>query len=426
MKKKFIIKVLVVTLNLTPLTFLPLFGAQLSSLTVQVQDAAGRARTSFSSTEKITLSIRVQNTAVSTGQIQFSFEIKDAAGNRRLSQSGNSAPASVIGFAGTTLRGIAVTQFYNSPGQYTLTGRATLNGETVVGNAVFTVLSPQITLTYPPNNAQNLIDQPLVFRWVSSGASSYKVYVDDDISFYNALLVAQTVTSFFSYPQNPSDDRQKLASGQVYYWKVEGLDGLGNVVAKSDIPFSFTVKSEAAQSTSRDLAIIDIAINSEGIPTAPGALPLAVFVKNQGGRSEFNVPVNLYVDGAAVPTSPKRIERIEPGKTEKLVFPARPPDEGQTLLANAVIDLFDDNVRNNSMMKQFQIEKKKARRLKPDEIWEIIKRFVTDTEVLAELDGYLCDAVEGKGIGRDEIDELINSLKDGRALLKGVNLKPVE
>ena len=404
----------------------PARAANLASMTVQAQDASGATRSSFSSTERITFILRVQNTAVSSSNIQFTFEVKDPAGARRLFQTGNSAPGSVTGFTGATLRGIPIAQFYSQPGVYTLVGTATLGVETLSASQTFTVLSPLITLSYPPNNARDLIDQPLIFRWVSSGASLYKVYVDDDPSFYNTLFSAQSMAGFLAYPLNPTDERQRLSAGQVYYWKVEGLDASGNVVAKTELPFSFTVKAQANQATSRDIAILDIEKVNEALPNAPGAIPVAVLVKNQGGRPERNIALNFFADGAEAAGSPKKIESIDPGETKRFVFPARAPEEGKSLLLSAVIDFFDDNPQNNKFSKQWRPDGQSAdrARLSLAEIWELVRRGVTDPQVLAELEGYMVEGATGEKLSREGIQDLMQAVKDGKARVTGVDLKP--
>jgi len=400
--------------------------ANLASMSAQVQDAAGVARTSFSSTERITLVLRVQNTAVSASSIQFTFEVKDPTGARRLYQTGNAAPGSVVGFTGATLRGVATAQFYSQPGVYTLTGTATLGVETVTASQSFTVLSPLITLSYPPNNARDLIDQPLIFRWVSSGASLYKVSVDDDPSFYNTLFTGQSVAGFLAYPLNPTDERQRLSAGQVYYWKVEGLDASGNVVAKAELPFSFTVKAQANQATSRDIAILDIEKVNETVPNAPGALPFAAVVKNQGGRPERNITLNFFADGAETSGSPKKIESLDAGETKRFVFPVRAPEEGKSLLLSAVIDFFDDNLQNNRFSKQWRADGQSSdrARLNMAEIWELVRRAVTDPQILAELEGYGVESMAGEKMSREGIQELMQAVKDGKARVTGVDLKP--
>lgn len=400
--------------------------AALANITVQATDGAGVPRQAFSSTERITLAIRVQNTAASAGNIQFSFEVKDANGARRLAQSGNSAPGSVVGVTGASLQGVPVSQFYNGPGLYTLTGTASLDGETVSGSAAFSVLSPLITLTYPANGARDLIDQPLVFRWVSSGASSYRVSVDDDPSFYNVLFTGQSVGNFLVYPLNTSDDRQRLAAGQSYYWKVEGLDAAGNVVAKTDQPFTFMVKAQSMQTTSKDLAVVSVEKNNEAIPGGAGAMPVAVSIKNQGGRAELGVSVSLFADGAQVPSSPKRIEKIDPGQTVKLVFPVRPPEGDRSVLVNVSLDFLDDNQQNNNLARQFRGDSDANRNLANNEIWDAVRRAITNPDVLAELEGYVVESVAGESMNRDEIEKLIRAVNDGRARVTDYNLKPAE
>jgi hypothetical protein len=411
-------RVLVITSHLPLLT--PSIHAALTGASAQVTDAAGAVRTGYSSSEKVTLNVRVQNTAASASPIQFSFEVLDPGGSRRLFQTGNTAPGSVLGASGASLRGIAVSRFYTVPGNYTLVGKAVLGGETAEARAVFTVLSPAVTLTYPPNGARDLIDQPLTFRWVSSGAVRYRIFVDDDSSFYNVLFSGDAAGSVFSYPQNPPDVRQRLASGQTYYWKVEGLDASNNVIARSDIPFSFTMKSLSPQATSKDLAVVSLEKVNEPVPGAPGALPVAVLVKNQGGKAESNVSVNVFADGAAVPSSPKRLTHIEPGRTERLVFPVRPPERGRQLVVSAVLDFFDDNLQNNALTRQFTVEAggPGETRMRPAQAWEGMKRFVSDPRMVAELEGYTLVGVQGADA--EEFSRLVRAIQEGKARITSV------
>ncbi|HRY29867.1 MAG TPA: CARDB domain-containing protein [Elusimicrobiota bacterium] len=400
------------------------WAARLASPQALVTDSAGASRTSYSSTERITLSVKVQNVSPGAGSIVFTFIVRDPNGSQRLFQTGNSAPATVTGQAGASLRGVPVSQFYTTPGNYTLAVRAVLDGETAEASAQFTVLSPVITLAYPPDGARDLIDQPLVFRWVSSGATKYRISVDDDASFYNALFMADSFSSLFTYPSNPPDIKQRLAGGQVYYWKVEGMDFAGNVVARTQIPFSFSLKTQAMQSNSRDLAVVGLEKVNENIPGMPGALPIAVTVKNQGGKTEANIPVNLFADGASVPSSPKKLNSLEPGRTERLVFPARPPEAGRTLVVKAILDFFDDNVQNNSMTVQFQGEERRTRRLTPAEMWDILRRFISDPQIVGELEGYSCSEVSSQGMSQNELSELVESVRGGKSRVGSAGLTP--
>jgi hypothetical protein len=398
------------------------FAGKLSTAAAQVTDASGMPRSTFSSSERISMAIQVQNTAASASNIQFTFEVKDPSGNRRLYLTGNSAPGSTVGTARSSLSGVTVGQFYSSPGQYQLTATAALDGETVQASATFSVFSPLITLTYPPNGARDLIDQPLVFRWVSSGASSYRVSVDRDGSFFKTLFTGQSFTGFLAYPLNPTDELQRLSAGEIYHWKVEGLDAAGNVVAKSDVPFNFTVKPQSPQTSSRDLAILNIERVNEPAAGFSGAWPMAVLVKNQGGKAEAGVPVSLYVDGAAVPTSPKRIDMIDAGQTLKVVFPIRPPEGEQSSLLNASIDMIDDNLQNNRFTMNLRPGEKEKNQLRPEQVWEVIKRSVSDPNLIKELEGYAPVEIIGDGLSRSELEQVLRALKDGKARITGVKL----
>lgn len=309
---------------------------------VQTLDSLNSARTTFSSSERITLAIEVNNT-VAMDRVNFTFEIKNAVGSRVFYHTGNSIPGS-IGTGGSRVSSLLISQFYDSPGNFTLTVTASgSDGSSVSDSATFAVYSPTIVLSYPSNGAIDLIDSPLVFRWIGSGASKYKIYVDDDQSFYNTMLAEEVLDTSYSYPQNPSDTRQKLVSGQIYYWKVEGLDAYNNVIAETSVPFSFTVKQEGTTST-RDVAIVSISL---GLSAIPPQVPIDVEVKNSGGISESQIKVSLFMAGLKV--GEETITNINSGETKVLNFTAEPPTlvPGQPIYVSVSHDLFDDNVQNN-------------------------------------------------------------------------------
>lgn len=77
--------------------------AALTISSVGTLDSGGSARTTFSSTEKISFSIKVNNTVASSGRVQFSFFVKDPAGRRVLTQTGNSAPG-LVGASGADIK----------------------------------------------------------------------------------------------------------------------------------------------------------------------------------------------------------------------------------------------------------------------------------------------------------------------------------
>ncbi|PMZ61519.1 hypothetical protein C1X97_30690, partial [Pseudomonas sp. FW306-2-11AA] len=89
-----------------------------------------------------------------------------------------------------------------------------LDGVTLEQDQTFTVSSPNLLLIYPPNGATNLTDNPLTFQWFSSGATSYRVTVADNLAMYNPVYqTTVTGVNSMTYPNNPnpSDPRQRLS-----------------------------------------------------------------------------------------------------------------------------------------------------------------------------------------------------------------------
>ncbi|MBN1824379.1 MAG: carboxypeptidase regulatory-like domain-containing protein [Endomicrobiales bacterium] len=317
---------------------------------VQVLDSLRAVRTNYSSSENVVLSCKVSS-AEEGDRINFEFNVYDPANSLVFRHTGNSIPGTV-GAGGSEVGNVSISRFYTNPGSYALEVTVTDGAGTVSQRTAFSVYSPIIILTYPSNGARDLVDQPLVFRWVGSGASKYKIYVDDDQSFYNTMYTAETTLTNHTYPQNPTDQRQKLAGGQEYYWKVEGLDASGNRVASSQIPFSFTLKQSGASNT-RDLGISKIYASDE---SAPPQLAIKVEVVNAGSQAESNVTLTLYVAGMVYGT--QKIAIIGVAETKTMTFLIEPPvtQPGQPLFVSATHDLFDDNVQNNILTAPISIK----------------------------------------------------------------------
>lgn len=309
---------------------------------VKTLDPLRSSRDKFSSSERITFKAETYSDS-DAGKINFTFNVYDSVNKKVFSHVGNSIPGTT-GNGGSEIASVPISQFYTSPGNYRLEVTATPGaGAAVTGSQAFSIYSPIITLLYPGNGAKDLIDQPLTFRWVASGASKYRIYIGDNQAFYNAMLIQETFDTFFSYPQNPTDTRQKLVSGQVYYWKVEGIDAAGNKVASSQVPFSFSVKSEGGSNTS-DVAITAIALGGDiGI----GQVPIDVTVKNQGGRIESNITLTLYVSGMVYGTY--KVDFLNVNETKVINFKIDPSGlaPGQPLFVSVTHDLFDSNIQNN-------------------------------------------------------------------------------
>ncbi|PKN00883.1 MAG: hypothetical protein CVU77_08050 [Elusimicrobia bacterium HGW-Elusimicrobia-1] len=310
-----------------------------------VTDGLGARRTTFSSTERITLKAEVYNSAPSD-RIDFVFIIYDALGSKLMEHTGNSVPGSV-GAGGSSLSAVQISRFYKSPGSYVyelkvneIRGGAVADSKT--SRASFFVYSPILTLTYPNNNAMNLADSPLAFRWAGSGAAKYRISVDDDMSFYNTIFSAETLDTFYSYPQNPPDIRQRLKGSQNYYWKVEGLDAFGNVIAASQMPFVFTIKDTASSQISRDIGIVSVVIE----PPDEDFVLIKVEIKNLGARGESGIPVALFVDGVSAGSS--RIEFLNAGQSFVAEF-RTPRPKAEKIVVTAAHNFIDDTPANNML-----------------------------------------------------------------------------
>ncbi|PIU82840.1 MAG: hypothetical protein COS68_07240 [Elusimicrobia bacterium CG06_land_8_20_14_3_00_38_11] len=313
------------------------FSYALEIKSVSVTDQLGSVRANYSHTEKVNLNTSVFNDMI-TDRISFRFEIKDPAGAVRFTHTGNSIPGT-IGDGGSSVKYIPIANFFSTSGNYKLT----VTANAVSKETSFSVYSPNITPTYPSNYARDLTDKPLVFRWVASGAAKYKISVAIDAAFFNTLLTDETALLQYSYPDNPTDVRQKLSAGTVYYWKVEGLDAAGNIVAKMASPSNFTIKSTAITVAAKDLIILDI------IPT-PNLPKVTVSVKNQGGKTENAIPLSLYLNGMLVGT--QNIDTISVGETKSLSFLT---NISGLVIAMASLTFDDDNVKNNIFMKQINV-----------------------------------------------------------------------
>lgn len=324
------------------------FCQNLQVTAVNVLDSAGRQRTDFSSSESVTLEILCYN-STEIDKIGFRFYILSPNNQQVLSQEGNSAVGK-IGPGGSRLINIPL-KFYTGPGTYTFKGEAFTVTETVSQTAKFNVYSPVITLTYPVNNARDLVDQPLTFRWVASGATKYRIQVSDTNSFYRPLWESFVFDTGATYPISPTDPLQQLASGTIYWWRVEGQDDAGNVVAATPIPFSFSMKAQNVVVTSRELAVVDIRLNDA---TTSESTKIDVDIKNQGGQPETDIQVDLYLNGIAViPT--QRISIINTGETKTITFDCGKQERG-TVQVQASLNFMDDNPRNNMISKVVNIK----------------------------------------------------------------------
>jgi hypothetical protein len=392
-------------------------AALLSPQSVSVLGSDGAPRTTFSSNETVGFTQTVFNGVASAGRTAFQFEVLAPNGNTSFRHTGNTVPGSV-GNASARIAGIAISGFYQGPGTYTLRATATLDGTAVVQTQAFTLSSPNILLIYPPNGSTGLTDNPLTFQWYSSGASTYRISVGDNPSVYNPILVETTAAgaSTFTYPQNPSDARQKLTAGQIYYWKIEGLDANGNVVAASQVPFSFGV---ATVSLTRDLAVSGL--EAAGSPDSAGAIPFTITVKNQGTTTETGIPLKFTIGGLPAPNTPIELPAMMPGDEKSYNVTGTIPSDQAQGLAIACLTIFDDTVANNC--KTLTVARPTSTggstggnpgsvQLTAEQIWEAIKQLLKDRGL--DLSDYNLVGLEGT-LTRDELAALLDQLRQGSA-----------
>lgn len=392
-------------------------AALLSAQGVAVLDSGGAPRATFSSNETIGFSQTVFNGVASGNRTHFQFEVIAPNGNITFRHTGNSVPGSV-GNASARIAGVAISGLYQGPGTYTVRATANLDSTPLQQTATFSISSPNILLIYPPNGSTGLSDNPLTFQWFSSGAASYRISVGDNPSVYNPILVQTTApgASSFTYPQNPTEDRQKLASGQLYYWKVEGLDTNGNVVAQSQVPYSFGV---AQVSLTRDLAVT--ALEVAGAADASGGIPFTVTVKNQGTTTESGIPLKFTIGGLPAPGTPVELPPMLPGDAKTYSFTGTVPADQAQGLAIACLTIFDDTVANNC--KTLTVAKPSSSSLidsgspggvalTGEQIWEAIKQLLKEKGI--DLSEYDFIGIEGS-MTRDELAALLDQLRQGQA-----------
>ena len=390
-------------------------SAQLSAQAIAVVDAARQPRTTFSTNERVTFQQRVSNASVSTSKIQFTFFVQDPGLATVFSHSGNAVPGQ-IGNAASQIGGVPVSSFFSTPGVYKLTARATLDAQVVSQEVSFTVSSPNILLIYPPNGARGVADKPLTLRWSSSGAAKYRVTVGDNPSFFNSVFtqVTDTAVNSFSYPDNPPDQRARLAAGTVYYWKIEGLDVSGNAVAASQVPFNFTVESAAL---TRDVAVTGLDVLGQ----SGDDITFRVTVKNQGGTSENNLSLKFSVGGLPASGSPVIMPVLSAGTAKEYNFTMKQPTDQGKSLAIGCVEFFDDNVANNC--KTLQIERQAesdggensifdARQLSNEELWSAIRELLKDRGM--DLSDYSIVGADQQ-LTRADLEALLAALRVGQA-----------
>lgn len=397
------------------LTFLlgvsPASAGLLTGSGVFLKDSGGTERATYSNNERLSMTARLNNAVASANRVQFTFRILNPIGVPVFTHTGNSVPGSA-GNSASQVSGVPISKFFTGPGNYTFQADAVLDGQTVSQAASFTVSSPNIIMVYPPNGARDVSDKPLSLRWVSSGATKYRVTVGDNASLYNSVFAGETNggENFLNYPENPADQRANLSSGQVYYWKVEGLDNAGNVIARSEVPFNFTAKTA---SLTRDIAV--------GTLETTGLVSAEVFfrvtVSNQGGTSEANVSLRLSLGGLPASGSPMTLPQMSPGDTREYTFSAPIPMDQAQSLAIACVDFFDDNVPNNC--KSLQVMRPTTgsgsgfgpqRPLTKEELWQALQQKLI--ELGYDLGGY--DIESMSQLSTEDMAALLAELSRGQ------------
>mgnify|MGYP001567019970 FL=1 len=388
----------------------------LTGLGASVLDQTGAQRATFSTNEKIGFIQIVNNGVFSANRIFFQFSVTAPNGNIVFRHVGNSV-GGTVGNAASQVNGLAISGFVQGPGLYTLKALANLDGIPLEQTQTFTISSPNLLLIYPPNGAQNLTDNPLTFQWYSSGASTYRVTVGDNPSLYNALYVQVTGigASSLTYPQNPSDPRERLSTGQTYWWKVEGLDVNGNIVATSQVPYNFSVSNT---SLTRDMAVT--ALDVVGAIDSGGNIPFNIVVKNQGNTTETNTPLRVTLGGLTAPNTPITVPQMSPGESLTFNVSAAIPVDMNEGLAIACLTIFDDTVSNNC--KTLTVTRPAALSsgtfaqdcgsVSGDQIWLAIRQVLRDQGL--NLDDYNFTGMEGN-LTCAELSALLDQLRQGQA-----------
>jgi hypothetical protein len=395
---------------------LPAAAGLLTAQGVSVLDATGAPRATFSTSETIGFQVVVHNGAASPNRTSFEFDVVAPDGAVVFRHVGNSVRGTV-GSAASTVSGIPISGFSRGPGTYTLKALATLDGVAVEQDKTFEISSPNIVLIYPPDGSRDLTDNPLTFRWYSSGAVTYRLTVGVNPSLYNAVFAQTTPpgAESLTYPQAPSNPLESLSTGQTYWWSVEGLDVDGNVVARSQIPFSFSVANTAL---TRDLAVTDLSV--DGTPDASGNIPFRIVVADQGNTTESNVPLRVTVGGLTAPGTPLTVPQLSPSGSMTFRVSAPIPTDMNQGLAIACLTIFDDDVANNCMT--LSVSRPPAistttfasqtTQMSADQVWQAIEQILKDQGV--DLSGYDLVDMEGS-LSQADLQALIDQLDQGQA-----------
>ncbi len=386
-------------------------------------DGSGNSRDTFTNVETIALRQIVNNSVASDNMIAFIFTIYNPSGGAVFRHTGNSARGA-LGNSNSQLSGLAIARFYSVPGVYKFRGEATLDGQTVIQDKSFQISSPNINLIYPPYGASGLTDKPLTFRWVASGASSYRITVAKNAGLYPAVHSGSAASGMYSYPDNLSASDENLVADTNYYWKVEGVDATGNKIAESTV-YSFSLKSQSS-SQSRNVAVTLLEMtDAEDDFTLP--LHFRAVVQNTGGTPESGISVRMTLGGLSAQDSPKNIGMLGAGETQQILFTAFMPSGQSEGLGVACVDLFDDNIPDNCKTRMIAKATgagagtegtKEKRNLSYQEMWdEMVRRLGGD--VAKDLEGYTFDSIECANCSAGELNDLMLALMNGDASLSG-------
>jgi len=348
------------------LSFDDLHGADISITEVKTLDENGNVKSSFdiSQDKKIGFSIEVYK-ETDVGTVQFYYYVNDPDGKQVLYQTGNTIPGKA-GSGGSTLKGIAIADFYTKNGVYTFLGVAFVSGASYSKRAYFTITGettemPDIDL-YLPARGQHVPFESLQFQWGNVGAVKYRITVDDDIGFANPFWQSETYNTSINYPRNPTDPRQKLSAGIQYWWKVDGLNSKGEVVYETKEPFSFYVTEPQGI---HDLGIIKIDVKPQK-PVRGDRLDIKVEVKNTGSFTEMVNPPQIFIDGVLLRVY-YTMQIINLPASQSKVYsylykiPENLSESKESINITAVINLKDNNTQNNMRTKTLFLYKPKKK-----------------------------------------------------------------
>lgn len=247
--------------------------------------------------------------------------------------------------------------------QTVLTSGTTVETASVSATSGAAASSTQITFTLPgPLSAPHLIlpqngtevNFPIQFLWDQvRGAMQYKLFLSDRLDainnpLFSTITVGETATSF---TLTPEEIPPVFAADTHYYWQVQAIDRYSQPGTPSEI-YSFQLEPGAQQSLTHDLAVTRITpLPNPTRLNQPTVVQLEI--KNLGGFSENNVPVELFASGTSVDV--QLIPVIPPRETQILIFQWTPSRPGSFELS-ALIKLRDSNPLNDLLATRIMVE----------------------------------------------------------------------